>query len=91
MFGRLSLGSFLVLDFFSWKLFYYYYKFKLNFNDFLFILSAFLDSVMAGCMFLETGLFILSCAICWDITVHSILNKHKFGIDFGNFTSYYFC
>ena len=32
-----------------------------------------LDSVLAGCMFLEICPFLLRCPICWHITVHSIL------------------
>ena len=30
-----------------------------------------LDSILVGCMFIETYLFLLDCQICWYLIIHS--------------------
>ena len=72
MFGRLPQWSHPVLDFclqgvfkiIIIDVFHFYWSVCLNY---LFLL----DSVLAGCMFLETCPFLLGCLFCWHITVHS--------------------
>ena len=66
-FGRFPQWNHLLLDFCPQRV---KYRFYFTSNDHSAqITSFFLDSVLVGCMFLETCPFLLSCSVCWYIIV----------------------
>ena len=73
MFGRIHLGSHLVLDFcFLGGLFFYYWSilcWLLICSNFLFLSYSFLVAFM----FLGIYAFLLDCPVCWHVAFHNMI------------------
>ena len=57
----------MVLDFYLQGVFFFYYRFYFTSSDQSVQIAFLLDSVLTGCMFLDTRPFLLGCTICWCV------------------------